>query len=119
MEVVPFAVAITALLLALWTIWYVRRAVSEVGRSARSMLSVSGREWAGAVFRLSHVSRHRYVLRNEGNSTDYGVRVDVGDLVRHEGVVILDESLPPGSTARTLTTLAAHLLSLASSSTRP
>ncbi|TDE13577.1 hypothetical protein [Jiangella asiatica] len=95
MEFVPSAVAVVALLLALWAAWYVRRAVSEAGRSARTMLGVAGREWFGALFRLSHVSRHRYVLRNDGNSTAYGVRVDVGDLVRHEGAAAIDE-FPPG-----------------------
>lgn len=51
------------------------------------------------MFRLKHVSRHRYVLRNEGNGTAYGVRVDVGELVLHEGRAVLEE-FPAGHAER-------------------
>ncbi|SDU76586.1 hypothetical protein [Jiangella alkaliphila] len=81
MEVVFSAAAVISLLLAIWAVWYARRAVAVVNRSARTTLSVMGRVWTGAWFRLDHVSRHRYVLRNVGAAAAYGVRVDVGDLV--------------------------------------
>ncbi|WP_147375552.1 hypothetical protein [Jiangella rhizosphaerae] len=101
MEFALSAAAIAALLLAIWAAWYVRRAVADLGRSARESLSRDGREWAGARFRLDHVSHHRYLLRNDGTSAAYGIRVDVGELVVHEGSVML-KRLAPGQSVRYL-----------------
>lgn len=99
MENVLGVVAIASLLLAGWAAWYVRRAVAEAGRLAQSALGRAGSDSGGARFRLQHVSRHRYVLRNEGDSTAYGVRLDISDLVLQEGSVVLS-SFPPGHGAR-------------------
>ncbi|WP_129711094.1 hypothetical protein [Haloactinopolyspora alba] len=91
-------VVVAALGFALWATWYVRRTVTAVTRPEQAS-TLAERIWPGAVFGLEHVSHHRYVLRNDGNDTAYGVRVDVRNLVRHEGSIIVDR-FPPGHAER-------------------
>lgn len=92
-------VSIVSLLLAMGAIWYARRAIAEVGRSARLVRSAAVREWADVAFRLDHLSRHRYVLRNVGTGTAFSVRVDVGEIVLQEGSLRFGE-FPAGHAER-------------------
>ena len=94
MEVAPTVVSIVSVLLAMGAVWYARRATAEVGRSARLARNLAGRESADVHFRLDHISRHRYVLRNDGTGTAFGVLVDVGEIVLHEGSVRFNEFRP-------------------------
>lgn len=102
MDIAAFVASIAALLVAIWAVWYLRLAASVPGRSTQPRRHRVGRRRLVRArpetrFRLDHISRHRYVLRNEGTLTAYDVRVETGELSVHEGSPTLGY-FPPGHT---------------------
>ncbi|WP_035812249.1 hypothetical protein [Jiangella gansuensis] len=97
MTIVAFVIAFVALLVAVAAIRYARRTVDGPGRATRvrQRMRGRGRQRAGPRFRLERISRHRYVLHNDGAVSAYDVRLHTGDVMVHEGDTAFHE-LPPG-----------------------
>lgn len=96
MEFVAFVFSVVALMLSAIAVWYASRAVREVIRHARPM-SPAEHGRAQAIFRLQHVSAHRYVLHNDGTAVARRVRIEPGEVVIQNGDLTFD-SFQPGRT---------------------
>ncbi|SDS27437.1 hypothetical protein [Jiangella sp. DSM 45060] len=83
-------IAVVVVLVLAATVVYARQPASGTGRIAR----YRRRARSAPRFRLERLSQHRYVLRNDGGSPAYDVRLDTADLTVTEGETHLREFGP-------------------------
>lgn len=83
-------IALVVLLVLAATVVYARQPAAGTGRIAR----YRRRARSAPRFRLERLSQHRYVLRNDGGTPAYDVRLDTGDLTVTEGETHLREFGP-------------------------
>ncbi|WP_116952690.1 hypothetical protein [Jiangella endophytica] len=90
MTVVVLLIALVVVFILTATLVFARQPASGTGRVRRYRRRVR----AAPRFRLERRSQHRYVLRNDGGTPAYDVRLDTRDLTVTEGETHLREFGP-------------------------